>query len=67
MKELKTKKELSQEESDWIKKQMIQTNALSDSITQAKKLGNEAIEAVKGEENSETLIMIMKAMIEREF
>ncbi|GGD39149.1 octaprenyl-diphosphate synthase [Malaciobacter pacificus] len=61
------KKELSQEESDWIKKQMIQTNALSDSITQAKKLGNEAIEAVKGEENSETLIMIMKAMIEREF
>ena len=43
------------------------TNSLNDSITLAKKLGNEAIEVVNGEENSETLIMIMKAMIEREF
>lgn len=61
------KKELSNEESNWIKKQMEQTNALADSIILAKKLGNEAIKKVSGEENSETLIMIMKAMIEREF
>ena len=29
--------------------------------------GNEAIGAVIDEENSQTLVMIMKAMIEREF
>ena len=43
------------------------TNALSDSILQAKQIGNEAIRAVEDEENSQTLVMIMKAMIEREF
>jgi octaprenyl-diphosphate synthase len=61
------KKELSQEESLWIKEQMNITNALSDSISQAKEIGNEAIKAVKDEEDSATLVMIMKAMIEREF
>ena len=61
------KKELTQEESLWIKEQMSITNALSDSILQAKKIGNEAIKAVEDEENSQTLVMIMKAMIEREF
>ncbi|RXJ85812.1 polyprenyl synthetase family protein [Arcobacter cloacae] len=61
------KKELTQEESSWIKEQMIKTNALNDSILQAKTIGNEAIQAVKDEENSQSLVMIMKAMIEREF
>ncbi len=61
------KKELSSEETLWIKEQMNITNALNDSINLAKKIGNEAIEVVSGEKNSETLVMIMKAMIEREF
>ena len=61
------KKELSQEESSWIKEQMNKTNALEDSIKMAKDIGNEAIEAVKDEKDSQTLIFIMKAMIEREF
>ena len=61
------KKELTQEESSWIKEQMIKTNALNDSILQAKTIGNEAIKAVKDEDNSQSLVIIMKAMIEREF
>ena len=61
------KKELTNEESSWIKEQMQITNALNDSILQAKAIGNEAINAVIDEENSQTLVMIMKAMIEREF
>lgn len=61
------KKELSSEESLWIKEQMNITKALEDSITQAKEIGNIGIDAVKDEENSETLVFIMKAMIEREF
>ena len=60
------KKPLTEEESSWIKEQMISTNALQDSILQAKKLGQEAIKAVKDEDN-ESLIQIMTAMIEREF
>ena len=61
------KKELSSDESSWIKEEMNNTKALEDSIKLAKDLGNEAIEAVKDESDSETLIFIMKAMIEREF
>lgn len=61
------KKELSEQDSAWIKEQMNITNALNDSILQAKAIGNEAINAVIDEENSQTLVMIMKAMIEREF
>ena len=61
------KKDLSQEESSWIKEQMKETKALEDSILMAKEIGNEAIQTVKDEEDSQTLIFIMKAMIEREF
>ena len=61
------KKELTNEESSWIKEQMQITNALNDSILQAKAIGNEAINAVIDEKDSQTLVMIMKAMIEREF
>ncbi len=60
------KKELSQEESSWIKNEMNATNALEDSIKQAKALGMEAIHAIKYE-NDDSLVQIMKAMIEREF
>lgn len=60
------KKPLSNEETAWIKEEMINTNALKDSINQAKNLGLEAIEAVK-DENNESLVQIMTAMIEREF
>ena len=61
------KKELSSEDSAWIKEQMNITNALNDSILQAKAIGNEAINAVVDEKDSQTLVMIMKAMIERDF
>jgi octaprenyl-diphosphate synthase len=61
------KKELNEEDSSWIKEQMQITNALNDSILQAKAISNEAIDAVIDEQNSQTLVMIMKAMIEREF
>ena len=61
------KKELTSDESLWIKEQMNITNALNDSILQAKAIGNEAINAVIDEEDSQTLVRIMKAMIEREF
>ncbi len=60
------KKSLSQEDTLWIKQQMNDTKALKDSINEAKKLGLEAIEAVKSEDN-ESLIQIMSAMINREF
>jgi octaprenyl-diphosphate synthase len=60
------KKSLNQEEIAWIKEQMHTTKALEDSILQAKNLGLEAIHILK-DENSQDLIMIMKAMIEREF
>lgn len=60
------KKPLNDEDSAWIKEQMVQTKALEDSINEAKKLGLEAIEAVK-EENNDALVQIMSAMIDREF
>ena len=58
--------QLDDKQIAWIKEKMMETNALEDSIKQAKQLGNEAIEALK-DENSFELVMIMKAMIEREF
>ena len=61
------KKELNEQEANWIKEQMHITNALNDSISQAKEIGNIAIQAVEDQEDSQTLVMIMKAMIEREF
>ena len=60
------KKPLNEEESSWIKEQMKTTNALEDSILEAKNLGQEAIKAVENEKN-ESLVLIMSAMINREF
>lgn len=60
------KKQLSPEQTAWIKEQMAHTYALDDAIKLARTLGLEAIEAVK-DENNESLIHIMQAMIEREF
>lgn len=60
------KKELSQDESSWIKEQMNTTKALEDSIKLAQNLGLDAIEAIKAE-NNEDLQNIMSAMINREF
>jgi octaprenyl-diphosphate synthase len=61
------KKELTSDESLWIKEQMNITKALEDAISQAKEIGNIGINAVKDEKDSEALVFIMKAMIEREF
>ncbi|PIF03315.1 MAG: octaprenyl-diphosphate synthase [Arcobacter sp.] len=61
------KKKLSDKQEKWIKDKMKETNALEDAISLAKNLGIEAINTVKDEENSETLVVIMKSMIEREF
>ncbi|MCP4971647.1 MAG: polyprenyl synthetase family protein [Arcobacter sp.] len=60
------KKPLNEEDSTWIKEQMISTNALQDSILKAKNLGLEAINVVK-DENNDSLVQIMTSMIEREF
>ncbi|OUR69501.1 octaprenyl-diphosphate synthase [Arcobacter sp. 31_11_sub10_T18] len=64
--ELLYKKQLSSDEAAWIKIQMSETQTLSDSIAQARQLGLEAINSVK-DENNESLVQIMKVMIEREF
>jgi octaprenyl-diphosphate synthase len=60
------KKELTQTESLWLKEQFTATNAISDSINLAKEFGNLAIEAISNENNND-LVLIMKAMIERDF
>jgi octaprenyl-diphosphate synthase len=60
------KKELTSEETTWIKEQMQEVEALQESIQVAQKLGAEAINAIK-EYNNEDLENIMNAMIHREF
>lgn len=60
------KKPLNDEESAWIKDEMIKNNVLIDSIAQAQKLGLEAVEAIKNDDN-EDLKNIMNQMINREF
>ena len=60
------KKPLNQDEQQWIKDEMIKNNVLIDSISQAQKLGLEAVEAIKLDDN-EDLKNIMSQMINREF
>jgi octaprenyl-diphosphate synthase len=57
---------LKKEDESWIKDEMIKNNVLIDSISQAQKLGIEAIEVIKNDEN-EDLKNIMNQMINREF
>ncbi len=59
-------KELSVEESAWIKAKMEETSAIKDSMVYAKKLGLEALEAIKGEDDV-GLAPIITEMIERNF
>ncbi len=60
------KKSLTSDEQKWIKDEMIKHNVLIDSIAQAQKLGFEAVDAIKDDEN-EDLKSIMNQMINREF
>jgi len=64
--ELLYKKPLSEEQQQWIKDEMIKNNVLIDSITKAQKLGFEAVDAIKLDDN-EDLKNIMNQMINREF
>jgi octaprenyl-diphosphate synthase len=57
---------LSVDQQQWIKDEMIQHNVLIDSISQAQKLGLEAIESIKADDNPD-LKNIMSQMINREF
>ena len=59
------KKELSDTQQQWIKDEMIKHNVLIDSISQAQKLGLEAVEVIK--DDSEDLKNIMNQMINRKF
>ena len=59
-------KELSTEESAWIKAKMHETHAITDAMMYAKTLGLEALEAIKDEEDV-GLHSIITEMIERNF
>ncbi len=61
------KKELSDEDRQWLLMKVFQTGALKKSIDLAKELGKEALEAVEGEENQVELQKVIRDMIEREF
>lgn len=60
------KKSLSVDEGAWIKSLMISSGAIDKSIMLAQKLGHEALEAIKDEQNPD-LELVIKNMIEREF
>ena len=60
------KKPLTKDEQEWIKNEMIKNNVLIDSISQAQKLGLEAVNAIANDEN-EDLKNIMNQMINRDF
>lgn len=60
------KKPLDKDEQKWIKDEMIKYSVLIDSISQAQKLGLEAVESIKDDDN-EDLKNIMNQMINREF
>jgi octaprenyl-diphosphate synthase len=59
-------KELSNDEQNWIKQKMQETEGLQKSIDLAKRYGFEAIKAIENENNPD-LENIMKQMIERDF
>jgi len=59
-------KELSVEESTWIKEKMSETNAIGDAMMYAKQLGFEALRVIEGEDDV-GLASIITDMIERNF
>jgi len=61
------KKELDDQQRQWLLMKVFQTGALKKSIDLAKSLGKEALEAVEGEENQIELQKVIRDMIEREF
>lgn len=60
------KKELSKDESGWIKTKLKETKAVDRSLEYARQLGLEALKAIK-DENSPELEKIVKEMIMRDF
>jgi octaprenyl-diphosphate synthase len=60
------KKDLNELDNNWIKEQLKVTNAIQESIELTRKLGYEALESIK-DENNLSLIDIMKQMCDREF
>ncbi len=59
-------KDLSEDQSNWIKAKFDETGAVLESIEYAKKLGHEALEAIK-DENLPALEKIITDMIVRDF
>lgn len=59
-------KDLEQNQIDWIRQKMHQTGALNQAISDAKNLGNEAINAIKSLE-IDGLDSVVRQMIERDF
>ncbi len=60
------KKDLSKDDKIWIKSKMQESGSLVDSIEYAKRLGAEALSAIKNEDDG-SLSNIIKEMIERDF
>ncbi len=60
------KRRLNEQEREWIRRKMQSSGALQQTITFARKLGEEALEALDAKENPH-LASIVRAMIEREY
>ena len=60
------KKELNENQTLWIKEKMHSTDALKDAINMANSYASEAINAIK-DENSDDLIDIISAMVNRDY
>jgi len=58
---------LDEKQTLWIKSKMKDTNALKDAIAMANNYAKEAIDAVKDEDNTQDLIDIISAMVNRDF
>jgi octaprenyl-diphosphate synthase len=60
------KKELTEEEIDWLKSEFTKTKAIEQALQEAQELGKEALESISEYKNS-SLEGIITAMIDREF
>ena len=61
------KTELSSKQALWIKTKMQDTNAIKDAISMANKYAKDAIDAVKDEQNTQELVDIISAMVNRDY